>query len=83
MPIHTVGIDIAKSVFHLVGLDETGSITVKKKFSRAQLLVYTANHLRSGCTAASRSPERNSSANLRCPVLAILTSSGSWHPSTF
>jgi hypothetical protein len=32
MPIHTVGIDIAKSVFHLVALDETGSITVKKKF---------------------------------------------------
>jgi transposase len=43
MPIHTVGIDIAKSVFHLVALDETGSVIVKKKFSRAQLLVYTAN----------------------------------------
>jgi transposase len=43
MAIHTVGIDIAKTVFHLVALDETGSITVKKKVSRAQLLIYTAN----------------------------------------
>jgi transposase len=43
MPIHTVGIDIARSVVHLASLDETGSITVKKKFCRAQLLVYTAN----------------------------------------
>jgi transposase len=39
MQIHTVGIDIAKSVFHLVGLDEKGAIGSKKKFSRALLLV--------------------------------------------
>ena len=43
MAIRTVGIDIAKSVFHLVALDEKGSVVVKKKFSRPQLLVYTAN----------------------------------------
>ena len=43
MAIHTVGIDIAKTVFHLVAVDEKGSIVVKKKFSRPQLLVYTAN----------------------------------------
>jgi transposase len=43
MRIHTVGIDIAKSVFHLVVVDEKGSVLVKKKFSRPQLLVYTAN----------------------------------------
>lgn len=43
MHIRTIGIDIAKSVFHLIGLDEKGSVVVKKKFSRSQLLVYTAN----------------------------------------
>lgn len=43
MPIHTVGIDIAKTVFHLVAVDEKGSIVVKKKCSRSQLLVLTAN----------------------------------------
>ncbi len=43
MRIHTVGIDIAKTVFHLVAVDEKGTVVVKKKFSRAQLLVYTAN----------------------------------------
>ena len=43
MAIHTVGIDIAKTVFHLVALDEKGAVLTKKKFSRSQLLVYTAN----------------------------------------
>jgi hypothetical protein len=43
MRIHTVGIDIAKTVFHLVAVDEKGSVVVKKKFSRSQLLVFTAN----------------------------------------
>jgi transposase len=43
MPIHTVGIDIAKTVFHLVALDEKGAVLVKKKFSKSQLLSYTAN----------------------------------------
>jgi hypothetical protein len=43
MAIHTVGIDIAKTVFHLVALDEKGAVLTKKKFSRSKLLVYTAN----------------------------------------
>jgi hypothetical protein len=43
MAIHTVGIDIAKSVFHVVALDEKGAVLTKKKFSRSQLLGYTAN----------------------------------------
>lgn len=43
MGIHTVGIDIAKTVFHLVAVDEKGSVVVKKKCSRPQLLVYTAD----------------------------------------
>jgi hypothetical protein len=43
MHIHTVGIDIAKTVFHLVALDEYGSVVVKKKCSRSQLLLHTAN----------------------------------------
>jgi len=43
MAIHTVGIDIAKTVFHLVALDEKGAMLTKRKFSRSQLLAYTAN----------------------------------------
>jgi len=31
MPIHTVGIDIAKSIFHLVALDETGRAVAKEE----------------------------------------------------
>lgn len=43
MEIRTVGIDLGKSVFHLVGLDERGNVVAKKRFSRSQLLSYTAN----------------------------------------
>jgi transposase len=43
MEIRTVGIDLGKSVFHLVGLDQQGNIVAKKHFSRTQLLTYTAN----------------------------------------
>lgn len=37
MKITTLGIDIAKSVFHLIGIDEKGHEVMKKKVSRSQL----------------------------------------------
>ena len=43
MHIASIGIDIGKTTFHLVALDEQGAIVVRKKFSRQQLLAYTAN----------------------------------------
>ena len=43
MAIQTVGIDLGKTTFHVVGLDEHGKITLKKHFSRASLLVHFAN----------------------------------------
>lgn len=43
MEIDTVGIDLGKSVFHLVGLSATGETVVRKKFSRAQLLRFMSN----------------------------------------
>jgi transposase len=43
MHIASIGIDIGKTTFHLVALDEHGSIVVRKKFSRQYLLAYTAN----------------------------------------
>src|SRR6202162_3531975 len=43
MDIHTIGIDLGKTSFHLVGLNERGEVIVRKKFSRAQLLRFTAN----------------------------------------
>ncbi len=43
MQIASIGVDLGKTTFHLVALDERGSIVAKKKFSRKQLLVYTAN----------------------------------------
>jgi transposase len=43
MELHTIGIDLGKTVFHLVGLNRRGAVVVRKKFSRKQLLHFTAN----------------------------------------
>src|SRR5437899_4148012 len=43
MEIDTIGIDLGKTVFHLVGLNVRGEVVVRKKFSRTQLLRFTAN----------------------------------------
>jgi transposase len=41
--LHAIGIDLGKTVFHLVGVDASGAVVVRKKCSRTQLLAYTAN----------------------------------------
>jgi transposase len=43
MELPTIGIDLGKTVFHLVGLNLRGEVGVRKKFSRKQLLHFTAN----------------------------------------
>jgi transposase len=43
MSIHTIGIDLGKTTFHLVGLSEKGEVVERKKLSRKQLLHFTAN----------------------------------------
>ena len=43
MKILALGIDLGKTVFHLVGLDESGHVVVRKRCSRTQLLAFTAN----------------------------------------
>jgi transposase len=43
MHIASIGIDLGKTTFHLVALGERSKILLRKKFSRAQLLAYTAN----------------------------------------
>ena len=43
MEIHTIGIDLGKTVFHLVGVNVRGEVVVRKKCSRNQLLRFTSN----------------------------------------
>ena len=43
MDIASIGIDLGKNIFHLVALDQHGKVVIRKKFSRKQLLAYTAN----------------------------------------
>jgi transposase len=43
MEIRTIGIDLGKTVFHLVGINARGEVVVRKKCSRTQLLRFTSN----------------------------------------
>ena len=43
MQIHSIGIDLGKTTFHLVALGVAGKVLVRRKFTRKQLLAYTAN----------------------------------------
>jgi transposase len=43
MEIRTIGIDLGKTVFHLVGVKARGEVVVRKKCSRLQLLRFTSN----------------------------------------
>ena len=43
MNIKTVGLDIAKNIFHLVCLNQYGKLVKRKKLRRAQLLIFFAN----------------------------------------
>ena len=43
MEVHAIGIDLGKTVFHLVGLDSSGNVIGRKRCSRTQRLKYTAN----------------------------------------
>jgi hypothetical protein len=41
--VATIGIDIGKNTFHLVGLDKRGAIALRQKLSRSQVEVRLAN----------------------------------------
>ena len=41
--LSVVGIDIAKRVFHLVGMDERGKIILRKRLARGEVLSFMAN----------------------------------------
>ncbi len=41
--VTTIGIDIGKNTFHLIGLDAEGNIVLRRKLSRSQVIVRLAN----------------------------------------
>ena len=43
MNVRAVGIDLGKTVFHVVGLDQPGNVVIKRRPSRSQLLRQLAN----------------------------------------
>ena len=40
MNIDTIGLDIAKTIFHFIGLDRNDKQVLKKKLRRGQMLSY-------------------------------------------
>lgn len=54
MNLHSIGIDLGKTVFHLVGLDQSGEVVVRKRFSRLQLLPVRRRSSRSICQSTRR-----------------------------
>ncbi len=43
LSVTTIGIDIGKNTFHLIGFDEKGAIVLRQKLSRAQVEARLAN----------------------------------------
>src|SRR3979490_3405192 len=43
MQIRSVGIDLGKTTFHLVALNASGKVLLRKKFTQKQLIIFTAN----------------------------------------
>ena len=41
--IRVLGIDIAKLVFHVVGMDDSGHVVLRKRIARSELLTFIAN----------------------------------------
>jgi transposase len=41
--IGVLGIDIAKQVFHVVGMDDSGHVVLRKRIARSELLTFIAN----------------------------------------
>ena len=41
MEISTIGLDLAKNVFQIHGIDATGEVVVRKALRRAQMLPFT------------------------------------------
>ena len=42
MKITTIGLDLAKSIFQVLGIDATGQVVIRKSLRRAQMLPFFA-----------------------------------------
>ena len=42
MELATIGIDLSKTTFHLIGLSPRGAIVLRRRLSRKQLLTFIA-----------------------------------------
>ena len=71
MKITTVGIDLAKNVFQVHGIDERGKAVLRKQLRRAQVAVFFANLPPcvigiEACASAHHWGRRCSALGIRC-----------------
>ena len=73
MHIASIGIDLGKTTFHLVALGERNKVLIRKKFSRAQLLGYTANLPSSliGLEACAGAPASRAAVKVNIPATTL------------
>ena len=67
----TIGIDIGKNTFHLIGLDKMGAIVLRQKLSRTQVDIRLANMPRcligmEACVGAHHLESATQGARPRC-----------------
>jgi transposase len=56
MKITTIGLDLAKRIFQVHGVDATGQVLVRKSLRRSQILVPVVNLIGLTSEAESRNP---------------------------
>ena len=61
--ISTIGIDVGKNTFHLVGLDKRGAIVLQQKVTRHQLGRRLGNLTPDCCSRRRAKSSKNSKAN--------------------
>ena len=70
----TIGLDIAKSVFQVHGVDESGAVVVRRQVRRAQLLAFIAKlpacliGIEACATDPNRTPRRHKIGYLLPPM---------------
>jgi hypothetical protein len=80
MQIASIGIDLGKTTFHLVAFGERNKISLRKKFSRSQLLAYTANLPSSLIGPTRRASSSKRGSERRAERRALFESFGSGRP---
>jgi hypothetical protein len=72
MELFTLGTDLGKTTFHVVGMNQRGEVLLRKRFSRVQLLHFTAN-LKGNAVQTEVSLMQSDDVDEITPICAIVS----------